>query len=139
MASLYSSAQYSWNDISVAAGGRIYEGLEEIEYTVKQEKSFLRGRGNKPHKIVKGNKDHEGKLVIWQSELEAMIADAPNKDILNLEFDIVWSFAPEAGGQTVTDILVGCQIKEYKKGMKQGDTDMKVELPFIFLDVKPQQ
>jgi hypothetical protein len=28
---------------------------------------------------------------------------------------------------------------EYKKAMKQGDKNMLIELPFIFLDVKPQQ
>lgn len=134
-----SSSQYSWNDISVATGGRIIEGIEEIEYSAKQETKPLRGRGGKPHKILVGNESYEGKIVVWQSELEAMIKDAPGKNILKLEFDVVWSFVPEDGGKTVTDILVGCRIKEYKKGMKQGDTNMTVELPFEFTEVKPQQ
>jgi hypothetical protein len=137
--SIISSKQYSWNDISVAFGGRIEEGVTEVEYSVKQEKDVLRGRGNKPYQVLKGNKDFEGKINIWQSTLEAMIKDAPNKDILALRFDVIWAFTPTDGGETVTDVLVGCEIKEYKKSMKQGDKNMLVELPFIFLDVKHQQ
>jgi hypothetical protein len=137
--SAISSKQYSWNDISVAFGGRIEEGVTEVEYSVKQEKDVLRGRGSKPYQVLKGNKDFEGKIMVWQSTLEAMIKDAPNKDILALRFDVIWAFTPTDGGETVTDILVGCEIKEYKKSMKQGDKNMLVELPFIFLDVKHQQ
>lgn len=139
MAGKYSSQNYSWNDISIAFGGRIVEGIEEIEYTAKQEKNVLRGRGGKGHKITRGNKDFEGKVTLWQSEIEAMIADAPNQDLLALSFDIIWSFTPNDGGATVTDVLTTCEVKEYKKGMKQGDQNMLVELPIIFLDVKHQQ
>lgn len=135
----YSSKNYSWNDISIAAGGRIYEGVEDIECSVKQDKGVLRGRGGKGHGITRGNKDHEGKITLWQSEVEAMIKDAPNKDILALNFDIVWSFVPNDGGVTVTDVMVSCEITEYKKAMKQGDKNMLIELPFIFLDIKHQQ
>jgi len=135
----YSSKNYSWNDISIAIGGRIIEGIDEVEYSGKQEKKVLRGRGAIGHKITRGNKDFEGKIVLWQSEVEAMIADAPNKDILALSFDIIWSFAPNDGGATVTDVLSTCEIKEYKKGMKQGDSNMLVELPILFLEVKHQQ
>ncbi|MGM8362134.1 hypothetical protein ACSV4D_09490 [Flavobacterium sp. ARAG 55.4] len=136
---IYSSKNYSWNDISIAIGGRIIEGIEDVEYTAKQDKAVLRGRGGKGHGITRGNKDFEGKITLWQSEVESMIKDAPNKDILSLSFDVIWSFVPEDGGATVTDVLTTCEITEYKKGMKQGDKNMLIELPFIFLDVKPQQ
>lgn len=136
---MYSSKQYSWNDISIAMAGRIVEGIEDVEYTSKQDKAVLRGRGGKGHSITRGNKDYEGKITLWQSELEAMIKAAPNKDIHSLNFDIIWAFAPDDGGATVIDVLSSCEITEYKKAMKQGDKNMLVELPFIFLDVKPQQ
>ncbi len=135
----FSSKQYSWNDISVAIGGRIIEGIEDIEYSVKQETKPLRGRGNKPHRILSGNESYEGKITLWQSEVEAMIKDAPKKNIMKLNFDVTWAFVPEDGGETVIDVLVGCKIKEYKKGSKQGDTNMLIELPFEFIDVKNQQ
>lgn len=133
------SKQYSWNDISINTGGRIIEGVDQIEYTIKQEKEVLRGRGSNGHGIVRGNKDGDGKITLWQSEVESMIKDAPGNDLLKLNFDIIWSFVPEDGGKTVTDVLVSCEIKEYKKAMKQGDKNMLIELPFIFLEVKHQQ
>jgi hypothetical protein len=139
MADKVSSKQYSWNDISISIGGRIIEGVTDIEYVVKQEKTVLRGRGAKGHKIVHGNKDYEGKITLWQSDVEAMIKDAPNKDILSLNFAVIWAFTPTDGGPTVIDILTDCEIKEYKKSMKQGDTNMLIELPIIFLDIKHQQ
>ena len=136
---MYSSKQYSWNDISIAVLGRIIEGVDNVEYTVKQDKGVLRGRGSKGHKITRGNKEYEGKISLWQSEIESMIKDAPNNDILALGFDIIWAFAPDDGGPTVIDRLVSCEITEYKKAMKQGDKNMLIEVPFIFLDVKHQQ
>ena len=137
--STFSSKQYAWSDVSISIGGRILEGATEVEYTEKQDKETLYGRGNKPHKIVRGNKSYEGKISVWQSELEAMVQDAPGKSILNLNFDIIVSYVPEDRGVIVTDVLSGCEFTETKKAMKQGDKNMLVELPIIFLDVKPQQ
>lgn len=139
MPATFSSKQYSWSDVSISIGGRIIEGIQDIEYTMKQDKELLRGRGNKPHAVTRGNKTYEGKISIWQSELEALTADAPDKDILDLQFDVIISYDPSDGGQIVTDVISGAEFTEVKKRMKQGDKNMIVELPIIFLDVKPQQ
>jgi len=135
----FSSAQYAWSDLTIVFGGKILEGITEVEYTEKQEKDKLYGRGNKPHKVLRGNKDFDGKLTLWQSELEAMTKDAPDNDILKLNFEIVASYVPHDGGQIVVDILKSVEITEVKKGFKQGDKNMLVELPIVFLDVKRQQ
>ena len=135
----FSSKQYSWCDLAIAFGGRLLEGVTEIEYTEKQEKDFLWGRGCKPHAIIGGNKTYDGKITIWQSELEAMTRDSKNKDVLGLEFNIIVSYVPSDGGQMVTDILKNVQITDVKKGLKQGDKNMLVELPVLFTDVKRQQ
>lgn len=134
--STFSSKQYSWADISIAIGGRILEGVTEVEYTEKQEKDILFGRGNKGHQVTRSNKTYEGKIKIWQSELEAMTESAPNKDILSLNFEVIVSYVPQDGGKIVTDVLVSTEFTEVKKGMAQGAGNMEVELPVIFLDVK---
>ena len=136
---LFSSSEYGWCDISVVFGGRILEGITEVEYTEKREKDKLYGRGSKPHKILRGNYDYDGKVTLWQSELEAMTRDAPDNDILKLNFEIVIAYIPHDGGQIVVDILKSVEITELKKGMKQGDKNMLVELPIVFLNVKRQQ
>ena len=133
------SKQYSWSDYSVAYGGRILEGITGLEHSAKQEKEVLYGRGNKPHEIVRGNKSYEGKIMLWQSEVERMIADAPNKDILNLRFNINEAFVPAEGGQTVINLLQDVEITELPSSFKQGDKNQIIELPFIFLNIKRQQ
>ena len=134
----FDSKQYSWSEVTIALGGRIINGITSVEYTKKQDKSILRGRGNKGHRIVRGNEDFEGKITIWQSEFEAMTRDAPGKNHLRLEFDLTIAYVPEDGGQTVTDICKTCEFTEGKKTFNQGDGNMVVELPFIFLDLIPQ-
>lgn len=133
-----SSKQYAWSDISIAYGGRILIGVTEVEYTESKEKEYLYGRGHKPHALVSGNTNYEGKISVWQSELEAMVRDAPNKDLLSLSFNIIITYVPRDGGQMVVDVLKGCQFTEVKKGMVQGDKNMIVELPIMFLDLVPQ-
>ena len=135
---IFNSKQYSWCSISVLLGGRILDGCTAIEYTEKKEKDLLYGRGCKPHGVVGGNVSYEGKISIWQSELEAMTRDETNKNILALSFDIVVAYVPNDGGQIVTDILKGVEFTEVKKGMNQGDKNMIVELPILFIDVKRQ-
>lgn len=135
----FSSKEYSWCEMTIDWGGRIIEGITEIEYTKKKEKGSLYGRGCDPHKIIRGNNSYEGKISIWQSELEAMTRDAPNKDILSLNFSIGVSYIPHDGGQIVRDTLISAEFTEVKKGMKQGDMNMIVELPYVFTRIKNQQ
>ncbi len=135
----FNSKEYSWASVSVAFGGRILEGCTAVEYVEKTEKDYLYGRGNKPHKIIHGNTSYEGKLSFWQSVLEAMVKDAPDNDLMNLSFDVVVAYIPKGGGQIVTDILKSVEFTEVKKAMAQGDKNMIVELPVMFLDVKKQQ
>lgn len=135
----FSSKQYAWCDITIAYGGRILEGVTEVEYTEKKEKDFLYGRGCKPHAIVGGNVSYEGKISVWQSELEAMIRDAKDNNILGLSFNIVITYVPKDGGEIVVDTLKGSQFTEMKKALSQGDKNMIVELPIMFIDLKKQQ
>lgn len=134
----FSSKQYQWKNITIAFGGRIVEGVTEVEYTEKTEKSYLYGRGNQPHEIMEGNRTYEGKLTIWQSELEAMTRDSADGDLLNIRFDVVVAYIPSDAGQVVTDIIKDVEFTEVKKGLKQGDKNMMVEMPIMFLRVKRQ-
>ena len=42
----FDSKQYAWCNLSIVFGGRIIIGVTELEYTEKQEKDFLYGRGS---------------------------------------------------------------------------------------------
>ncbi|WP_375596887.1 hypothetical protein [Weeksella virosa] len=68
-----------------------------------------------------------------------MTRDAPNNDILALSFEVIATYVPKDGGQMVTDVLVEAEFTEVAKSLAQGATNMEVELPLIFIDVKRQQ
>lgn len=135
----FDSKQYGWKDITISFGGRIIEGVTEVKYTAKRKKGYLKGRGNKPHDILRGDYEFDGSIELWQSTVESMVKTAKDNDILDISFDIIIAYVPKEGGQTVIDILKGVELTEVGKGMKQGDLNMVIGLPIMFLEVKNQQ
>ncbi|SEA70594.1 hypothetical protein SAMN05444145_105238 [Alistipes timonensis JC136] len=134
---MFDSRQYEFADTTLFLGNRDVTGLRAINYTEKQEKEALYGKGNKPLSIQKGNKSYEGSIGILQSELEALEV-AGGGSILDLELTAVVNYGnPSKGDVIKTDELIGVQFTEAPRGMKQGDKFMEIELPIVFLDRKP--
>jgi len=135
----FDSREYEFADLTFVLGGKDITGFRGIKYTKKQEKELVYGKGNEPLKIQKGNKSYEGELSVLQSELETLIANSPNKDILDLQLDAVCAYGnPSHGDVLITDVLQGIQFTEESKEFKQGDKFGEIKLPFIFLRKKAQ-
>ncbi len=133
---MFNSKEYEWADVSAVIAGRSVTGLRGVEYKTSQGKEALYAKGNKPHGIQRGNKSYDGTITILQSELEALEA-AAGGDVLDARFNIIVSYGnPSYGDNIKTDLLVGVEITEVPKGIKQGDKFMEVALPIIMLDVK---
>lgn len=131
---MFNSREYEFADVMVIVGGKDITGLRGVKYSVKQEKELIYGKGNLPHSIQRGNKSFEGQITVLQSELETLIANSPDQDLMELQFDTVVSYGnPSNGDVMITDKLIGCQITGYDKELKQGDKFMEVNLPVIFL------
>ena len=134
----FNSKVYSFSNVSVNILGRNVRGLLGVKYTVKTDKAYLRGRGNKPLSIQSGDKSYEGELQLTQSEIEAMVlavkSQDVNADLTDVAFDIVVSYGE--GTRVVTDIVLGAEFTDYEKGFKQGDKHMEVSLKFMALDLK---
>jgi hypothetical protein len=132
-------AESSWKDVSIVILGRTIEGVVKVEYDRKTNKEMVFGRGDKPLAIVSGNKEFSGTVTLLQSELQAMVAAVnavdPTRDLTDVSFDIVVDY-DNSNGVATTDLLVGCEITEYQKSLSQGDTHMKIDLPFMFLDLR---
>lgn len=129
---MFNSRQYEFADMTVFMGNRDVTGIRSTKYTAKQEKEAVYGKGNMPLSIQKGNKSFEGEIGLLQSELEAMTSGG--RSVLDLEFKIVVTYGnPSNGDALVIEELIGCQITEETKEMKQGDKFMEVTLPFVFL------
>lgn len=131
---MFNSREYEFADVAVIVGGKDITGLRGVKYSVKQEKEAIYGKGNLPHSIQRGNKSFEGEITVLQSELETLIANSPDQDLMELQFDTIVSYGnPSNGDVMITDKLIGCQITGYDKELKQGDKFMEVNLPVIFL------
>ncbi len=135
----FNSAEYAWKDLEVVMLGRPLVRILEVKYKISQETKEIYGRGSEPLGIQEGNRKYEGELKIGQSELEALTKKAqelvPGSDPTRLpQFNL--SVAYEKDGTLTRDVLVGVKLNEFEKGMKQGDSDMEVSLPFKFLGIK---
>ncbi len=130
--------EYAWSDVKINLLGRTVIGVQGVSYKTSVEKEPLFGRGNKPLRLQSGNYTFEGEIMLLQSELEALRTAVktinPLYKITDISFDLVVSYGD--GLTAVTDIVLGCEITEYEKGMEQNDKFMKITLPFMALDVQ---
>lgn len=134
----FNSNEYAWIDINVVMLGREVVGLRGIEYKVKRQKEALFAAGKKARGIQKGKKEYEGTITLLQSEIIALDRAAQEKgyeDITDVDFDVIVSYLPENGIIT-TDKVINASITEIPRGMKEGDLQMEIALPFIALDVE---
>lgn len=124
--------EYSWEDVNVTVFGKLLTGVAEIEYTSEKQHNNIYGRGADPVAMGRGNKSYSGRLMVNQSELEAILAQLPKgKDITDAtSTKIVVAYAPE-GGAITTDVITNVRFTSMRKGIKQGDGNMMCELPFI--------
>lgn len=137
---MFSTREFEWSNVNVVAFGRNITGIQGVSYSVKQEKEFIYGQGKEPRAIQSGNKSYEGEIKLLQSEVEALLLAAPNRDIMSLNFDIIVTYVPrvlDTGSlNLVTDVLKMCEISEVPKALSQGDKFMEIALPIIFLRIK---
>jgi hypothetical protein len=134
---MFDTRQYEWNDLTLILGGRDITGFRGVKYTEKQEKEPVWGKGNLALSHQKGNISYEGEITLLQSEYETLRAASKKGSVLDLQLDAVVCYGNPANGDVmITDVLQAIQFTEGAKEMKQGDKNMEITLPFIFLRLK---
>ncbi len=131
--------EYAFGDIQVFILGAFILGLKGIEYTTKKDKEHNYGAGRSPRGIQHGKRTPSGTLTVTQSEFEALNRAARAKgfkDLLDVDIDIVVSYAPEYSAVITTDVIQGASFSEMPKGMKEGDMSSTHALPFLALDIE---
>ncbi|HMQ77115.1 MAG TPA: hypothetical protein PKE21_13840 [Flavobacteriales bacterium] len=130
--------EYAWEDLQIVVEGKSIPliGVTGIEYVSKKVHENIRGRGNRPVSMGRGQEDYEGKITILQSELEAMQIALGTRSLTTRQpFSITVAYAPEVGPPRV-DVLQGVRITEVPKGITGDDTHMKIELPLAIFNIK---
>lgn len=131
----FNSVEYAWKDLQVSILGRLLVRVLEVEYEDTVEHKEIYGRGNKPQGIQTGNYKFKGKLVVGQSEYNQMVkvAKESGKRLGDISLDI--NIAYLLDGELRKDRVVGAKFGGSKKGLKQGDTEMEIELPYMAVDI----
>lgn len=117
--------------------GRPLVGITGIEYKAKKAKETKHGQGRNPKSIQHGKREYEGTLTIMQSELIALNQAARAKgykDILDVDFDVIVTY--ESGLVVTVDKICCASLSELPSGMKEGDAQAEIALPFVALDVE---
>ncbi len=138
MAQTFNSKEYNWAQVQVFKDGKLLTKITGIKYSIKKEKEYLYAKGEDPHAIQSGNKSYEGEITLLQSHLEAFLLDlAPDEDLTDYPpFTMVVGYVPKNSLKITTHVLSSVEYTEDTRETKQGDKQMEITLPIMFLGRK---
>jgi len=133
---LINGESYDWSQIVVTVLGSPKAECKAISYTASQEKTNNYGQGSLPTSRGRGRKTFEGSLTLSLADLEALRGVSPNRDVLDIPpFTITVTWIPR-NGIPLNHVLKNCDFTEDVLTVAEGDTDIPVELPFIFSHIE---
>lgn len=134
--SSFNSKEYGWAEVDIAINGKPMLRATAVEYTEKQESKKLRGKGRKPFALKGGNIDVAGKIEMYQSEFDLLLALTGNKGVAGfVDLTITVAFQDVDGGLS-TRSIIGALVTEIGESVKQSDMEIMVPLPFEAMDIK---
>ncbi len=127
---------YDWADVVCTIAGVPVTGITGIEYKDDQEVVVKHGAGRLPVGYAKGRITCDGKITLYQEEVEAIQRQSPNGRLQDIApFDIIVNYMPDNGIVT-TDKLRNCMFKNNGRGWKEGDTGQEVELDLVMSHIE---
>jgi hypothetical protein len=135
MSAMVNGINYDWGSIEVVLFGTTLVGVTKINYSKKQEKTNNHGAGYDPVSRGHGKIDSSGTIEVYQDELRAIIAAAPNNDILAIPPFSIIVVMGGSGVNVTKDVLKFCEFTEQAMAAATGDTKLLVTLPIVVGDV----
>jgi hypothetical protein len=130
--------EFQWKDFSVLILGKILTGCTDFKWKYESDDAYVYGRGSTPLDIQSGNIKIEGTIKLLQSTFDELNAAAKSQNpsylVTDIRFDVVEAY--ERQGLLKTNIIKGIKIASFDFGMKQGDKNMEITLPFKALEVQ---
>jgi hypothetical protein len=90
------------------------------------------GRGYEPIGRAYGNITYEGSVEVYQEELQKWINAAPGKDLLSIPPANMKLIATGVGVPPLEKTLYALEFDTEALEASQGDTSLKVTIPFIW-------
>ena len=134
--SFFDSKDCEWADMTVLFAGSPLTKIRGVRYKAMKDKELMHAAGDEPISIQHGNRTYEGQIKVLKGAVDDMnraAIAAGGEDILDIQFDIVITYAAKGIRGLQTDTLVGVEIKEFEKGWDQGAKNMDVNLPIVFM------
>lgn len=131
---LINGESYSWTNIDLPLFGQIVEGIKEISYKKKQEKTNNYGRGTKAVSRGRGKEECEASITLEMKETEWLKLKAAGSLLKVRPFHIPVVFSGD-GIVMTTHILKYVEFTEIGIETKSGDTFIDVKLPLIVADI----
>lgn len=119
---------YDWADIVLTIAGVPVTGVTGIEYKDEQEVEMKYGAGRYPVGFGKGRISCDGKITLYQEEVEAIQRQSPTGRLQDIApFNIIVSYLPDTGIVS-TDKLRNVVFKNNGRTWGEGDTGKTVEI-----------
>ena len=129
---LINGVSYGWANLTLVLFGSPVIGITKINYESDQKKENLYGWNNQPIQRGYGNVDYtNGSLELYVEEWIKICNKAPFGDPLQIPYfsaTVVYT----KNGQVVTDVLFNMEFTKNAMSSNQGDTSIKIQVPFIF-------
>lgn len=134
---LINGKAYAWSDAVFTVASVLVNGISEINYEKKREKTDNYGAGSKPVSRSYGKEEFTADITLHMEEVEAITNAAPDRDLTLIGmFDVTVTFAPSLGAAPVRHMLRGCEFKNNTRAMKEGDNMFAVKLELIVGDIE---
>lgn len=117
------------------AGARLGK-LRGMKFGIKTDKSYVFTEGNDPVDIKSGNKEPGGELKMLKGALDDIVdaaLAAGATDPTDIRIDVVVSFRKQGQRKLRMFRLESLEFTEFNYESMQGDKEMEVTLPFMFL------
>ncbi len=135
MAQKVNGRRVAWLDVTIDAGYGEMVGVQEVNWSSKQEKKTRYGKGAVGIGSSVGNYEATGSIVLDHDEFYGpFLAWVKSKGATAPEeldpFDVTIVFQPK-GGETTRVRLIEADIAGVDESTKQGDTEMSVTIDLV--------
>ena len=129
---LINGVLHSWASIQVAIQGVPLTGITSIEYEDKQEVVNKYGAGRYPVGRGLGRITPSAKITLYLDEVSALQAKSSTGRLQDLGmFDILVGYLHPTSGLITYDKIRNCHFCDISHDIKEGDTDIQVELELV--------
>ncbi len=133
---LVNGFRHSWASVEAKIQNIPFRGIQEVNYTTKQEGEKLWGPHPEALGETLGELDHEGSIVLPTREFYHLLGML-GPGFMKVRFPIVVSYAEEEdGGEVITDELLFCRLRNLDASNARGAGALMRKVDLSIMKIK---